>query len=259
MIYLCAAPGDLPSPHSFFPQVAHAACRLESSGLFHIDPIVPAKDDLLLLTAAEPFFLRDPPLFFKQLKDICAKHGLHGIVADLSPPVTEDKRRFLSLLARELSTSPYRLFVPEEYGNISPGTVVIICTAMSGGLFKARLEEAITRFGRDRLALDLQRLIMDFTIPAPTGNGTPMNSAQLKSLMSLLRPAVFFSHELCAKYFTCRRQERHHLILFDDVSTLMEKIRIGKELGISRFLFSYPDISDILRPLSLAVKKEEPL
>jgi len=259
MIYLCAAPGDLLSPHAFFPHVAHAACHLEVGGRYRMDSITPAKGDLLHLSNCEPFGVREPMKLFRDLKNVCSKHALHGIVADLTPPVTADKHRFLSLLFREFYRSPYQLFVPEEYSDISPNAVVILCSAMSGGIFKERLNEAAERFGRHRLALDLQRLIMDFTIPAPTGSGTPMTPAQLKSLTASLRPAIFYSTELCAKYFTYRRQGQHHLILFDDTATLTEKIRIAKSMGISCFFFSYPDVSDILQPLSLAAKKEEPL
>ncbi len=260
MIYLCAAPGEVPSAHPSFPHTAHAACHLERNGALRCaEGIVSSGKDLLLFTADEPCFFRDMSGLCREIKALCIKHGLQGVAANLSPPVREEKLRFLSLLSRELQSINCRLFIPEEFGDSIPTAAVFLPTAMSGGIFKERLAEAIARFGRGRLALDLERLMMDFTIPAPTGVGTPLSPAQFRHLAAALHPAVFFSRELCAKYFTCRLQNRHHLILFDDASTLMEKMRMGKELGISHFFFSYPDISDIFSELNLLLQREKPL
>ena len=259
MIYLCAAPKELTPARQAFSHIAHAACYIDSTGRLHASlPKTCAKEDLLLLSAEEHSSFPDPLRLCHTLKELCLQAGLSGIAADLPPPATEEKLRFLSRLRQECA-SACKLFVPEDFAPHLPGTIPIICTAMSGGIFNKRLEDALHRFPSPRPALDLQRTMMDFPIPAPGGTGTALTPIEFKELFSSHRPAVFFSRELCAKYFTYRRNGQPHLVLFDDISTLLEKIRIGRRMGISLFFLSYPETTDILGGLSLAANKEKTL
>ncbi len=68
-----------------------------------------------------------------------------------------------------------------------------------GGSLAQRLEEAAERFGRDRIALSLERSAEDFSLPSPRAGGAPLTRQQLRQQMDTLRPAVFFSRELCAR------------------------------------------------------------
>ena len=259
MIYLCAAPKELSPARQAFPHIAHAACHIDQSGRLHTSlPDTCAKEDLLLLSAEELCPFPDPARLCRMLKELCLHHGLSGIVADLPSPVTREKLRFLSLLQQECASSCH-LFIPEEFAPHLADSTAIVCAAMSGGIFTKRLEEALQHFPSHRPALDLQRTTMDFPIPAPGGTGTPLSLREFKEIFSSHRPAVFFSRELCAKYFTYRRNGQLRLVLFDDISTLLEKIRIGKRMGISHFFLSYPELTDILGALSLAVNKEKTL
>ena len=260
MIYLCAAPKELSSARQSFSHIAHAACHIDTNGHLHSTLSAPCnKDDLLLLTAEEQSPFHEPAALCRSIKEILLKSGLKGAAADFPPPVTAEKLRFLSLLSRELTASGISFFAPEEFASNLPAATAVICTAMSGGIFTTRLEEAISRFGNGHIALDIQRLTMLFPIPSPTGVGTHLSHTEFKNLFLSLQPAVFFSRELCAKYFLLRQQGQLHLVLFDDISTLLEKLRIGKRMGISHFFFSYPEISDILGALSLAINKEKTL
>ena len=260
MIYLCAAPKELSPARQAFAHIAHAACHIDrNSRLLTSLSQECANEDLLLLTGDPQSSFSHPDGLCRAIKELCLKSGLQGIAVDLLPPASENTFRFLSHLQQMCSSAGFDLFVPEDFTSHLPEATAVVCTAMSGGIFTKRLEEAIDRFGRGHIALDIQRLMMDFPIPAPDGIGTPLSHTEFKELFVSLRPAVFFSRELCAKYFLCRRHGQLHLILFDDLSTLLEKIRIGKSMGISHFFFSYPEISDILGALSLAVSKEKTL
>jgi len=260
MIYLCAAPEELSPARQFFSHIAHAACHIDTTGRLRSALSAPcAKDDFLLLTAEEQCSFLDPAALCRSVKEILITHSLKGVAADFPPPATAEKLRFLSLLTQELTASGISVFVPEEFAPNLSTTTAVICTAMSGGFFTKRLEDAVSRFGSVRIALDVQRLMMLFPIPSANGVGTPLSHTEFRNLFLSLRPAVFFSRELCAKYFLCRRHDRLHLVLFDDISTLLEKLRIGRRMGISHFFFSYPEISDLLGALSLAVNKEKTL
>ena len=121
---------------------------------------------------------------------------------------------------------PRPVYVPESYAAAS-GAIPLICTAISGGNFVQRLQEAAA--GRDRaggLALDVQRLRMDFTLPAQSGEGpsqrpgTPGPDGPGVPLRFLLPGPVRPVFHLCPDGET-------HFVLFDDADTLSQKLRTG--------------------------------
>ena len=132
--------------------------------------------------------------------------------------------------------------MPESYAAAS-GAIPLICTAISGGNFVQRLQEAAA--GRDRaggLALDVQRLRMDFTLPAQSG-------LELQDLLDRESPSVFFSQDLCARYFTYARDGETHFVLFDDADTLSQKLRTGGNMGFAAAFLMYPEVQDLLPKL----------
>ena len=154
---------------------------------------------------------------------------------------------FAETLARRLSPRP--VYVPESYAAAS-GAIPLICTAISGGNFVQRLQEAAA--GRDRaggLALDVQRLRMDFTLPAQSGEGRPLSGRELQDLLDRESPSVFFSQDLCARYFTYARDGETHFVLFDDADTLSQKLRTGGNMGFAAAFLMYPEVQDLLPKL----------
>ena len=126
---------------------------------------------------------------------------------------------------------------------------MLICTAISGGTLRTRLEEAAGTFGIQRLALDLQRLRMSFPLPCPTGEGEPLSGEVLSELLSRKGPGVFYSADLCARYFTSTGDGESRFVLFDDAGTLRRKIQMGNELGVGTGFLMYPEVSDLLPEL----------
>ena len=118
-------------------------------------------------------------------------------------------------------------------------------TALSGGDFAQRLREAMAQ-RTGPLGLDVQRLRMDFTLPARNGEGVPLSQADFQALVEREDPAVFFSQELCARYFTYRKGGETRFVLFDDAETLRRKLRIARESGIPDALCVYPEVQDLL-------------
>ena len=144
------------------------------------------------------------------------------------------------------SASRRTLYLPESYAGAAPGGVVLLCTAVSGGSFSQYLQEAVTQAGgAGRLALDVQRLRMDFRLPARSGEGDPLSEEALSRLMEREAPAVFFSQDLCARYFTYSQDGEAHFVLFDDADTLNQKLRLGAGLGFSAAFFMWPEIRDV--------------
>ena len=124
---------------------------------------------------------------------------------------------------------------------------MLLCTALSGGTLEGRLNQAAARYGAEHLALDLQRLAMDFPVPCPSGQGTPLTRSQLAALAA--GRSTFCSDALCARYFTLTREGRTHFILFDDAQTLRRKLALARSLGIRDALVMLPEVEDILVPL----------
>ena len=129
-----------------------------------------------------------------------------------------------------------------------PDARVVVSTALSGGTLRRRLEEVCRRFGPRRIALDLACVRADFSLPAPYGDGTALTTRQLAALREQ-RP-VFFSPELCARYFTYGQGGMTHFVLFDDADTLRRKMALAAELGIQTGFLTLPEAAEAL-PLLL--------
>ena len=107
-------------------------------------------------------------------------------------------------------------------------------------------QEDRPRYGGGRnVVFDLQRLRMDFRLPARSGQGEPLTQAALDALIRERQPAVFFSKDLFARYFTYTKDGEAHFILFDDADTLRQKLRLGRQLGVAAALFQWPEVCDI--------------
>ena len=106
--------------------------------------------------------------------------------------------------------------------------------------------QEVARYGGGRnVVFDLQRLRMDFRLPARSGQGEPLTQAALDALLKERQPAVFFSKDLFARYFTYAKNGEAHFILFDDADTLRQKLRLGRQLGVAAAFFQWPEVCDI--------------
>ena len=82
-------------------------------------------------------------------------------------------------------------------------------------------------------------------LPARSGQGEPLTQAALDALIREHQPAVFFSKDLFARYFTYIKNGESHFILFDDADTLRQKLRLGRQLGVAAAFFQWPEVCDI--------------
>ena len=148
-----------------------------------------------------------------------------------------------------------KLYIPECCADATQEATVLICTALSGGSLRQRLEEACHRYGAARIALDLQRLMMDFSLPCLTGVGTPLTAEQLRTLQQ--EHSIYYCSDLCARYFTRQRGSETRFVLFDDADTLRRKTELAEELGIKEAFVTWPEVADILPQLFANEKRKE--
>lgn len=231
---------------------AHLAYRIgRGPHLFRAGGNVPLKGGLMVLDN-QGFDAQGPVgPFCQEVARECLARGFTGAVLDFEgrlPPLEQ----IAAQLDEAFSRRGWSLYVPEAYGHTAPHARVIIPSALSGGSLSLRLEEAGERFGRDRLALALQKTAEDFFLPSPTGSGVPLSHEELEQRLNRMRPAVFFSNELCARYFTyMSRESGAHFVLFDDGDTLRRKVEVARKMGVSTFLATWAEVEEHAAQLGL--------
>ena len=227
-IYLAVTPAEAQEASRFRCSLAHVAyCIGPDSTLLRQNLLLQTRGGLLSVTDRGAPFIASPERLSAAALRECGRRSYGGVLLDFEQPPAPDRLAFAETLARRL-----------------------ICTAISGGNFVQRLQEAAA--GRDRaggLALDVQRLRMDFTLPAQSGEGRPLSGRELQDLLDRESPSVFFSQDLCARYFTYARDGETHFVLFDDADTLSQKLRTGGNMGFAAAFLMYPEVQDLLPKL----------
>ena len=237
-LYLTVRPEDTRTASAYPAGLAHAAYRIgEGSSLLSRNLLTPARSGpmaplpglLVLSDRSAPSIDRPAALAEAVLRE-CARRSYGGIVLDFDEPSREDRRRFAA----------------PSYAGAAEHPTIIVNTAISGGSFETHIREELARYGGGRnVVFDLQRLRMDFRLPARSGQGEPLTQAALDALIREHQPAVFFSKDLFARYFTYAKNGESHFILFDDADTLRQKLRLGRQLGVAAAFFQWPEVSDI--------------
>lgn len=112
--------------------------------------------------------------------------------------------------------------------HLPQGTYLADC-AVSGGTLEDFLKRAL-QFSHKLLCVRMKMVYMDFTLPCPTGVGTPLNEAQASALLAKRMPV--FSPALCTNYVTFLEDQRLHAVLADSPETLRKKLRLAESLGV---------------------------
>lgn len=249
-LYLAVTPDKLREASRYTDRLAHVAYRVGRDGrLTRRDLLARTRGGLMVLGDRDCGTIRDPAALCRDVWRECGNRGYGGVFADFEQRESADRTAFLNALGRILARNGKGLFVPEVYGGKTAQASVLICTALSGGNLYQRLEESQRQFGRGRVAMDLQRLRMSFPLPCPSGEGEPLSREKLAEMRERKGGSVFYSNDLCAKYFTFTDNGESRFVLFDDGDTLRRKLRIGQDLGIAAGFLMYPEVEDILPEL----------
>ncbi len=254
-LYLAATPDRLDTARQYTRHLVHVACRIGEGGQLFSCPLPPRlRGGLLALSDKNAPPVPRPMPLCRELLYLCSQRRFSGVVLDFEQPYRKDLGELCRQLERTLLPAGYRLLVPELYAPVISHANVLLCTALSGGRLETRMAEAASQFSPQRITLDLQRLAMEFPLPCPTGNGTPLSLDELRQRM-VGRP-VFFSSELCARYFTRTQNGITTFTLFDDGDTMARKLSLAQDMGIEEALIMLPEAEDLLEELFPHAKKE---
>ena len=250
--YIPILPQQLRALQGWDVTPAHLAYRVgRGPHLFRSGGSVPLKGGLMVLDNRGFDGLGPLAPFCQEVVRECLARSFSGAVLDFegrTPPLEQMASQLDGIFARR----GWSLFVPEPYGHCAPHARVLIPSALSGGSLSLRLEEAVERFGRNRVALSLQRTAEDFFLPSPSGSGVSLTREELRERLDRFRPSVFFSRELCARYFTyMSRESGAHFVLFDDGDTLCRKLEVARRAGIHTFLAPWAEVEEHAGQLGL--------
>ena len=252
ILILTTPPDQLAQARETGLTLGHMAYRVgRGPHLFRSGVPVPLRGGLLVLDAKGFDGRGEPGVLCQEILRECAARGFGGVMCDFEGHPLPLLERVLDQLDDMLHRKGLTLHVPMQYGHCTRHARVLIPSALSGGSLTQRLKECILRFGGpERITLAIQRASEDFFLPSPTGSGRPMSRAELAQDLAQRTPSIFFSNDLCARYYTyMSRESGAHFILFDDAMSIRKKIQVAQSLGITRAVAALPEIDDLLPAL----------
>ena len=215
-LYLATDSGRLQQAMACTAQLAHMSYRIGPDGTLLASPLPDTLRGGLLMLSDEGGTYPDAPEGFCRTLD--------------------------ELLARQ----ERQLYLPEAAAGYAPHGTALLCTALASGSLEDRLAAAAEKWGPERLALDLQRMMLDYPLSAG-GEATALTPPRLHALAE--GRATYFSRPLCARYFTYRTDSGSRFVLFDDVQTLRMKMDMAEKLGIRQGFFMLPEVEDLAQSL----------
>ena len=252
VLILLTPPDRLTQARETGLSVGHMAYRVgRGPHLFRSGVPVPLRGGLMVADTRNFDGRGEPGVLCQEILRECGARGFGGVICDFEGRPIPLLEQVLSQLDEMLARKGLTLHVPEQYGHCIQKGRVLISSALSGGSLAQRLKDSTERFGGpEHITLAIRRVAEDFFLPSPTGSGRPMSREELSRDLDTRTPSVFFSNELCARYYTyMSRENGAHFILFDDALSIRKKLQVAQSLGINRAVAALPEIDDLLPKL----------
>ena len=178
----------------------------------------------------------------------CIARGADGIILDILS-FEEPVKSFCSCLAHACDLNGLKLYLPYLSGNHIEGTVSIVSSDVDSGSLEAALRSVILELGHENVALQADRAFRVYPLPCRTGVRRDVTGITPQGLLLEKNAKSFFSKELCVNYFLYFESNRIHMALYDDKTSITEKLRLAAALGITEAFLCYPQAEDIAKRL----------
>lgn len=179
----------------------------------------------------------------RQVRTQVEEHGYGGICCSFSGNAFGCLAKVVEHLSDYCRDLGLLFLVSEGYGEIGTYSKVLVSTALSGGDIEGRFRRMGEKYGRQRVMMDIEPMGEDFLIPSPKGTGEKRTVQEIRRLGQEKKAQIFFSKELCARYFTYENGENSlRFVLFDDEGTIQEKMRLAKLWELSGIVATYEEI-----------------
>ena len=166
------------------------------------------------------------------------ERGMRGILLDSGGRENPAAKTLGRLLLPGMGNAPLYMTA----ANAPEGAFALAETAVTQGTLSAKLQH----FSGRKTALDMQRLCREYLLPAKNENGRGLSREELGERLHRFRPAVHFSRELCAHYFTWSRGRETYFVLFDDGVSLRRKLHLASSMGIETAFLLWTEVRDII-------------
>lgn len=188
----------------------------------------------------------DINVLFLEIFNECCRREFDSVLLDLGNSPCTKSVSFASALCEKLNAKKIITYIPVYYSDFCNQSNYLVPGIISGGSFKEYLESLVLKLGASRLALELDALAMDFTMPSDTSEGIHMSRTQLHDMLDMIGDNTFYSPELCSNYFTYANSRKEtHFVLFDTVHSLLEKLSIARKLGFASSFLFIPETDEI--------------
>jgi hypothetical protein len=104
----------------------------------------------------------------------------------------------------------------------------------------------VNKYGVQRIALEIERVRMDFTLPSVNGTGKELSAYELDALIEQHKTQSFFSKDLYAFYFNYREKKGTHFVLYDNGVSIKRKLQAAGNIGVEHAFLFYPHVNDII-------------
>ena len=249
-LILATPPNLLKNASSFGCPLAHMAYKIgHGPYLYRSDIAQTVRSGIMAIDARE--FIPSPAegQIVNEIIKECEFRKYSGILLDVDKSKIPSVASFCRRLADAAEKNSLDIYMTESVSEHSPHAKVLVETALSGGTLTEYLKGAVAKYGASRIALDIERIRMDFTLPSYDGKGEALTAEQLEKLLKQRHSPSFLSKDLCAHYFTYRNKNAAHFVLYDNAQSIKRKMVIAEKMSIKTAFLFYPEVSNILNEI----------
>lgn len=245
--YLVSSPSDTANAISFGFRQGWLAYKISSMHLMRGKIAANTRGGLMIIGGCDLSAEGDFKQLAAEISNESALHNYDAVFLALDEKPNSKSASFAGALGSELAKRRLKYYVPIDYSVFCPDARYIVTSEISGGSLKLHITELIDKHGVEKLAFDICRMRMDFTMPSPDSIGKALSPEEFNTIYENTDAQTFYSPELCLNYFTYTDTiGQSHFVLYDDARSILGKIFLADMLKLDCVLLNYSELKEIL-------------